>query len=174
MDDEQDELEEQKLQEEKKKIKYKVQKNFQEFFETKNDNKKRQRKIEKTKEKIRKSEFFNELREEYNENPMEVKMFDTEMDKLQKEVDDYETEHMVRIKIPKRELQKIRKKDREISDFSTIEKDFKNFDRILRQDNEDELLEEMKFNSSKKLMGSNVLNKKRGNDKGYFKKKNYK
>lgn len=54
-------------------MKYKVKKNFQEFFETTEDNKKRQKKISKLKEKIKNSEYYNNLREEFTDNPKEYK-----------------------------------------------------------------------------------------------------
>jgi len=54
-------------------MKYKVKKNFQEFFETNEDNKKRQKKLSKLKEKIKNSEYYNNLKEEFTDNPKEYK-----------------------------------------------------------------------------------------------------
>ena len=54
-------------------MKYQVQKNFQEFFETNDDNKTRQKKLNKLKEKIQNSEYYSNLREEFSENPKEFK-----------------------------------------------------------------------------------------------------
>jgi hypothetical protein len=59
-------------EEEKKKIKYKVQKNMQEFFETSTDNKKRKNKIQKIKEKINNSEFFHEMKQKFSDAPTEI------------------------------------------------------------------------------------------------------
>ena len=60
-------------------MKYKVKKNFQEFFETNEDNKKRQKKITKLKEKIRNSEMYTDLRDEFTDKPKEYKSETTHM-----------------------------------------------------------------------------------------------
>lgn len=54
-------------------MKYKVKKNFQEFFETTDDNKKRQKKLSKLKEKIQNSEYYNSLKDEFTDKPKEFK-----------------------------------------------------------------------------------------------------
>jgi hypothetical protein len=54
-------------------MKYKVNKNFQEFFETSDDIKKRQKKITKLKEKIKNSDYYNSLKEEFTDAPKEYK-----------------------------------------------------------------------------------------------------
>ena len=55
----------------KNNLKYKVKKDFQEFFETKEDNKKRQKKITKLKEKIKDSEYYKSLKEDFTDKPTE-------------------------------------------------------------------------------------------------------
>lgn len=63
-------------------MKYQVQKNFQEFFETNDDNKTRQKKLNKLKEKIQNSEYYSNLREEFSENPKEFKSESTNVVKF--------------------------------------------------------------------------------------------
>lgn len=83
--DNEEEMEENRNEQEKesKKLKkaqqkYKIKKNIQEFYETNEDNKKRQKKINKMKDKIRNSEFYNDLKDEFSENPKEFTHHNTE------------------------------------------------------------------------------------------------
>ena len=63
----------------KKNMKYQVKKNFQEFFETSEDNKKRQKKLLKQKERIKNSEYYTSLKEEFSEQPKEYKSESTHL-----------------------------------------------------------------------------------------------
>ena len=57
----------------KKDLKYKVQKNMMEYFETSNENKKKQKKLEKMKEKIRNSEYYEDMKNKLGDAPLEVR-----------------------------------------------------------------------------------------------------
>lgn len=189
LDQEDDENEEIKSEEEnqsvdennaidKKKLKYKVQKNFQEFFETTEENKSRHKKIQKMKEKIRNSEYYKELKDSFMETPKEIQSHNSEYQKFMNQVEDYENDNFTRVKISKRELKMIKKKDKKDNDFDDIGKEFKNFDRILRNETEEEFNEEKKFLNSKRMSSSyrgdsrggrggrgNVRGRGRGNSK---------
>ena len=137
---------------EKKKAKYKVQRDFQEFFETTTDSKKRKKQIEKIKDKVRNSEMFKEIREQFNDTPNEINNQNTEYDKFMKEVEDYEDDHFTRVKVPKRELKKIKKLDRKDNDFSDIGREFKNLENLLNHDAKDDYEQEVKFLNKKRAV----------------------
>lgn len=61
------------LNSKKKSIKYKVENNFTDFYETKNEDKLRKSKIDKLKKKIRESEMYKNLKNETSEAPIEFK-----------------------------------------------------------------------------------------------------
>ena len=146
-----DDSENLKDENEKKKLKYKVQKNFSEFFETKDENKARHKKILKMKEKIRGSEYYNELKDSFMETPKEIHSKNTEYEKFMTQVEDYENENFTRVKINKREMKMIKKKDKKDNDFDDIGKEFKNFDRILKNETEEEFHDENKFLGMKRM-----------------------
>jgi hypothetical protein len=148
---------------EKKKVKYEVQKNFQEFYETNTDNKKRMKKVEKLKDKVRNSEYYNDLKRQFSENPDEINPYGSKRDQYLKEMEDYEVDNFRRVKVSKKDLKFLGKKDREFDDFTRIEKDFKNFNRVLKEDEKKEFMDQMKFDSSKKALSGGFLNKKRSN-----------
>ena len=81
-EDNQEEEEVNKDVNKKKDLKYKVQKNMMEYFETSTENKKKKKKLEKSKEKIRNSEYFEDLKNKLGDNPIEVKSSLTEIVKL--------------------------------------------------------------------------------------------
>ena len=108
----------------KKQAKYEVKKNFQEFFETTTENKSRKKQIEKAREKVRNSEMYIEIREQFNDTSREINNYDSQYSKFMKEVEDYEDDHFTRVKVPKREMKKIKKLDRKDNDFSDIGKEF--------------------------------------------------
>ena len=72
------------LEKKKKQLKYEVNKNMIEFFETKDEKKSRKKQIEKDKEKIRNSETLKALREEMTDAPKVVNSYDTHYEKYKK------------------------------------------------------------------------------------------
>lgn len=87
-----------------------------------------------------------------------------------KEVEDYEDETMQRIKIPKREVKMARKRDREEFSLKDLGQEFKQFDRILKNDVKDELDDHQKHNKFKQLNTESGFGKK----KHHFSKNNSK
>ena len=70
-------------------------------------------------------------------------------------MEDYEDETMQRIKIPKREMKMARKRDREEFSLKDLGQEFKQFDRILKNDVKDELDDHQKHNKFKQLSNEN-------------------
>lgn len=171
LEDEEEEEAEKVDEEEKKKMKYQVNKNLQEFFETTDENKNRLKKIQKMKEKMKNSEIYQELKEQFNDAPMEVTTDNTEYDKLMRAVEEYEEENFRTLKISKRDIKTVKKQDRLNDDFANIGKEFKHLDNILLHDEREELNAEKKFLGAKRAIneamnkaGSN--SKFKGNSKG--------
>ena len=161
----------------RKVLKYKVQKNMMEYFETKSENKKKNKKLEKMKERIRNSEYFEDLKNKLGDNPLEVKSHFTEIvfiwiikDKFNQQLDDFEDENFVRLKVPKKELKKLKKKDKKENDLLSHTRDLKNITSILDEDINEEIHEQMKVKNSRKLMNeqlkSYIGNKTLRNGKG--------
>lgn len=78
-----------------------------------------------------------------------------------KDVEEYEDDNMIRIKVPKREVKNARKKDRQESSLKDLGQEFKQFDRILKNDLKDELDEHQKHNKFKQLNNENAFLKKK-------------
>jgi len=72
-DMEEDEGDDKKNAKKNKNLKYKVESNLLDFYETKNEDKLRKTKIEKLKKKIRSSEMYKNLKNEASDNPLEFK-----------------------------------------------------------------------------------------------------
>lgn len=87
-----------------------------------------------------------------------------------KDVEDYEDDHMTRIKIPKREIKLARKRDREEFSLKDLGAEFKQFDKILKNDLKEELEDHEKhkrfkqINNSDKGMKKHHFNKNKGNN----------
>jgi hypothetical protein len=84
-----------------------------------------------------------------------------------KEVEEYEDERMMRIKLPKNVIKNARKKDREEFSMKDLGLEFKQFDRILKNDLKEEIEDQKKYNKFQQFSNSNnntVLGKKRNND----------
>ena len=80
---------------------------------------------------------------------------------------------MTRIKIPKREIKLARKRDREDFSMKDLGSEFKQFDKILKNDLKGELEEHEKHNKFKQINNSGFENKKhhfKPKGKGKFKK----
>ena len=117
--DEEEEEKEEKTKTNKKKKKiymvknevYKIKSENIDFYENKEDKKKRRRQLDRDKEKIRNSEMMRNLREEMSDNP---KMYDNNsnsyLNKYMKEVEKYENEHFVNITVPKKVIKQLKKK----------------------------------------------------------------
>ena len=155
--------------------KYKPAFQNMEFYETKQEKNKREKKIENRKKKIRQDEYFNDLLDEFNDAPKEQGKFIGEEEELQREVEDYETEHFTRIKIPKKQLKQARKNDRSKMDVGASVLGYKHYASIANDDSHKALMEEMQYNSSKKLTGNKT--KPHGgfhnNKKNFKKQKKY-
>jgi len=102
---------------EKKSLKYKVQKNLLDYFETHNETKKKNKKLEKKKERLRDSEYFDEFKNKFEDNPIEVKHRSTELEKHLKEKEEYEEDHFIRLKESKKKLNRLKRKDRKKDDL---------------------------------------------------------
>jgi hypothetical protein len=167
-----DDEEEEETVETKKKAKpqkYKPAFQNMEFYETKNEKNKREKKLQNRKNKIRQDEYFNDLLDEMNDAPKEQGKFFGEEEELQREVEDYENEHFTRIKIPKNQLKQARKNDRSKMDVGASVLGYKHYASIANEDSHKALMEEMKYISSKKLTGNKT--KPQGFSKGFDKGK---
>jgi U3 small nucleolar ribonucleoprotein protein LCP5 len=153
LDNEDDEEEEEKQQ-----VKYKVQRDFQNFFETNDENRKRKKQIEKVKEKVRNSEMYKEIREQFNDAPKEINPYDSEYSKFMKQVEEYEENNFTRLKVPKRELKKLKKLDRKQNDLADFGREFKNLENILNHDNKEEYQNQVKFINKKRAVGDSFKN----------------
>ena len=169
--DNDEEEEQENLEEEKQKVKYKVQRDFHEFFETTEENKSRKKQIEKVKDKVRNSEMYKEIREQFNDAPKEVNPFDSEYSKFMKEVEDYEENNFTRVKVPKRELKKLRKMDRKNNDLTDFGREFKNLENILHQEEKEEHQNQVKFLNKKRAFGDAMKNQQK---RSFDNKKNFK
>jgi hypothetical protein len=78
-----------------------------------------------------------------------------------KEVEDYEDETMQRVKISKRDIKLARKRDREEFSLKDLGQEFKQFDRILKNDLKDELDEHTKHNKFKQINNESGFGKKK-------------
>jgi hypothetical protein len=154
VDDEEEETETVKAKKKEKPQKYKPAFQNMEFFETKQEKNKREKKIENRKKVIRNDEYFNDLLDEFNDAPKEYGNFFGEEEQLQREVQDYETENFTRVKIPKRQLKEARKNDRKKMDIGAPVLNYKHFSSIANEDSHQALMEEMQYNSSKKMIGN--------------------
>jgi U3 small nucleolar ribonucleoprotein protein LCP5 len=171
LEQEEDEEEVEALQEkkldDKKKMKYAVNKRMNEFFETKNENKQRINKIEKMKEKNKNSEAYRALRSEFSEMPEEINGAYTEYDKARQAMEEYEDDHFINIKISKKDKKKMNKMQIQDNDFTNIGKEFKNLGSILNHEAEEEVEREKKFLGSKRAFSGNnrnqTPNKRNGN-----------
>jgi hypothetical protein len=90
-----------------------------------------------------------------------------------KEVEEYEDERMMRIKLPKNVIKNARKKDREEFSMKDLGLEFKQFDRILKNDLKGEIEDQKKYNKFQQFSNSNsnrnsdynnALGKKRNNN----------
>jgi len=64
----------------------------------------------------------------------------------------------VRLKVPKKELKKLKKKDKQANDLLSHTKDLKNITSILDEDINEEIHEQMKMKNSRKLMNEQLKN----------------
>jgi len=85
-----------------------------------------------------------------------------------KEVEDYEEETMQRMKIPKREIKMARKRDREEFSLKDLGQEFKQFDKILKNDLKNEIDDHQKYSKFKQLSNESGFEKK----KHHFSKSN--
>jgi len=86
-----------------------------------------------------------------------------------KEVEDYEDETMQRIKVPKKDIKLARKRDREEFSLKDLGQEFKQFDRMMKNELNDELEEHKKMNKLKHFNKESGFEKKH-----HFNKKNNK
>lgn len=83
-----------------------------------------------------------------------------------KEVEEYEDERMMRVKLPKNVVKAAKKKDREEFSMKDLGLEFKQFDRILKNDLKEEIEDQKKYNkfqqfSSAAANSKEILGKKR-------------
>jgi len=82
-----------------------------------------------------------------------------------KEVEEYEDERMMRVKLPKHVVKNARKKDREEFSMKDLGLEFKQFDRILKNDLKEEIEDQKKYNKFQQISNSNsALGKKRNHN----------
>ena len=141
---------------------YKVKSENIDFYENKEDKKKRRRQLDRDKEKIRNSEMMKNLREEMSDNPINYdNNRNSYYNKYMKEVEEYEKEHFINITVPKKVIKQLKKKDNNIDDLSKIDTDLKILSNTLNEKNNYGKSKE-KYNSNSKRSKS-FLNKKRKN-----------
>ena len=73
-------------------------------------------------------------------------------------MDEFEDENFVRFKVPKKELKKLKKKDKQSNNLLSHTKDLKNITNILDEDLNEEMHEQMKVKNSRKLMNEQLKN----------------
>jgi hypothetical protein len=141
---------------------YKIKSENIDFYENKEDKKKRRRQIERDKEKIRNSEMMRSLREEMSDNPINYDNgSNSYYNKYMKEIEDYEKEHFVNITVPKKVIKQLKKKDNNIDDLSKIDTDLKILSNTLNEKNSynyGKSKDKYKINTKK---SKSFLNKKR-------------
>ena len=139
---------------------YKVKSENIDFYENKEDKKKRRRQLDRDKEKIRNSEMMRNLREEMSDNPINYdNNRNSYYNKYMKEIEEYEKEHFVNITVPKKVIKQLKKKDNNIDDLSKIDTDLKILSNTLNEKNNYGKSKE-KYNLNSKKSKS-FLNKKR-------------
>ena len=131
-EEEEKEEKEEKIKKKKKKIYmdkneiYKIKSENIDFYENKEDKKKRRRQLDRDKEKIRNSEMMRNLREEMSDNPT---LYDNNsnsyLNKYMKEVEKYENEHFVNITVPKKVIKQLKRKDNNVDDLLKIDTNLK-------------------------------------------------
>lgn len=170
---EENEKESDEVEKEKKEIKYKVNKNMIEFYETKEENKKRKKQLDRDKERIRNSETIKELREEMSDAPKMINTYDTNYDKYKKEIEEYEDEHFVNLRISKRDAKRLLRKDNKQNELYNIDKEFSRINNVLNDNEEEENRREErnKFIQRKREM-KKMEKEMTNNKKRKFNKKN--
>lgn len=164
-----EEIDEEEIEKKKKQLKYEVNKNMIEFFETKDEKKSRKKQIEKDKEKIRNSETLKALREEMTDAPKVVNSYDTHYEKYKKEIEKYEDEHFVNLRISKRDKKRLLRKDKYEDDLTNMDKEFSQIKNILNTDKEEE--EERREERNKFIQRKRELKKMDSNFKNQKNKK---
>ena len=143
---------------------YKVKSENFDFYENKEDKKRRRRQLDRDKEKIRNSEMMRNLREEMSDNPISYDNgSNSYYNKYMKEVEEYEKEHFVNITVPKKVIKQLKKKDNNIDDLSKIDTELKILSNTLNEKNSynyGKSKDKYKNKSSTKK-SKNFLNKKR-------------
>ena len=166
-EEESEKIKEKKKAKKKKKIYleksdvYKVKSENIDFYENKEDKKRRRTQLDRDKEKIRNSEMMRNLREEMSDKPTNYdNNSNSYYNKYMKEVEEYEKEHFVNITVPKKVIKQLKKKDRNIDDLYKIDTNLK----ILSN-----TLDEKKYSNKSKEKNNSNSNSKRG--KSFLKKK---
>ena len=140
---------------------YKIKNENIDFYENKEEKKKRRRQLDRDKEKIRNSELMRNLREEMSDNP---KLYDNNsnsyLNKYMKEIEEYEKEHFVNITVPKKIIKQLKKKDNNVDDLYKIDTQLKLLSSSLND--KDYSNKSKEKNNSKNIKNSKkFLNKKR-------------
>ena len=137
---------------------YKVKNENIDFYENKEDKKKRRKQLEKDKEKIKNSDMIKSLKEQISDNP---RYFDNNSNsyynKYMKDVEKYEKEHFVNITVPKKIIKQLKRKDNNMDSLAKIDTDLKILSNSFRDNKESK---GSKGNSSSKNY-KNFINKKR-------------
>ena len=141
--------------------KYKIKSENIDFYENKEDKKKRRRQLDRDKEKIRNSEMMRNLREEMSDNPT---LYDNNsnsyLNKYMKEVEKYENDHFVNITVPKKVIKQLKKKDNNVDDLLKIDTNLKLLSNTINEksylDKSNKSKDKYKSKNTKKF-----LNKKR-------------
>ena len=173
-DNEEDEQEEEESEEKKpKNIKkkkltyldksevYKVKSENFDFYDDKEEKKKRKRQLIRDKEKIRNSEMIRNLKNEMSDNPIN---FDNNSNsyynKYMKEKEEYEKEHFVNITVPKKVIKQLKRKDNNVEDLYKLDTDLKILSNTINDDKNNSSKSKSKDNFSYKNF-KNFLKKKR-------------
>ena len=141
---------------------YKVKNENIDFYESKEEKKKRRKQLDRDKEKIRNSETMRNLREEMSDNPT---LFDNDknsyLNKYMKEIEKYENDHFVNITVPKKVIKQLKKKDNDVDDLYKIDTNLKILSSTLNDKNYSKDKKDKNNYNPKK--SKNFLNKKRKN-----------
>ena len=173
-DNEEDEQEEEESEEKKQKnVKkkkltyldksevYKVKSENFDFYDDKEEKKKRKRQLIRDKEKIRNSEMIRNLKNEMSDNPIN---FDNNSNsyynKYMKEKEEYEKEHFVNITVPKKVIKQLKRKDNNVEDLYKLDTDLKILSNTINEDKNNSSKSKSKDNFSYKNF-KNFLKKKR-------------
>lgn len=135
-DDEEEEQEEEKVPD--KSAKFKVNKRYMDYHETTSDRKKNKKKFDKTREDMKSTEYYQELKEEFTNEPTEVRGYEnTHYERFMREKEEYEDTYMTKVTVSKKQKKMLRRKDKKNEAIDNFGSDFRQLERMFSKQGED-------------------------------------